>query len=195
MAGVNVFELDPATFRLRRHIFADSARWEPGLNAWVFQNGWSRDVEGNVWGRLENFAGETRVFAEIEERPEYFKKEKIDSEQMNYKELAAYIEELRQGGFNNNTIPLRVQYFKKFSVPLFAFILALVSVPFGFRVGGKGAMAGVGISFAIFIAYSTVQQLFEQIGSLGQLPPDVAAWSPDAIFSLTGLFFFMRLRS
>lgn len=195
MAGVNVFELDPATFQLRRHISAEAARWEPGLNAWVFRNGWSRDIDGNTWGRLDNFAGDTRVFQEIDERPEYFKKEKIDSEQMNYKELAAYIDELRQGGFNNSTIPLRVQYFKKFSVPLFAFILALVSVPFAFKTGGKGAMAGVGVSFAIFIAYSSVQQLFEQIGSLGQLPPDIAAWSPDAIFSLTGLFFFMRLRS
>lgn len=195
ITGINVFELDPDKFQLQRHIFAESARWEPSLNAWVFQNGWSRDIDGNTWGRLENFAGETRVFTEIEERPEYFKKEKIDSEQMSYKELAAYIEELRQSGFNNNTIPLRVQYVKKFSVPLFAFILALVSVPFAFKTGGKGAMAGVGVSFAIFIAYSSVQQLFEQVGSLGQLPPHIAAWSPDAIFSLTGLFFFMRLRS
>jgi LPS export ABC transporter permease LptF/LPS export ABC transporter permease LptG len=195
MAGVNVFELDPDTFKLRRHIAAETARWDREMRAWVFENGWSRDVEGNVWGALDNFAGDARIFPEIEERPEYFKKEKIDSEQMNYKELAAYIEELRQGGFNNNTIPLRVQYFKKFSVPLFAFILALVSVPFAFRVGGKGAMAGVGISFAIFLAYSTIQQLFEQVGSLGQLPPDYAAWAPNAIFSLTGLFFFMRLRS
>lgn len=195
MTGINVFELDPDKFQLLRHISAESARWEPTLNTWVFQNGWSRDIDGNTWGRLENFAGETRVFTEIEERPEYFKKEKIDSEQMNYKELAAYIEELRQAGFNSATTPLLVQYFKKFSVPLFAFILALVSVPFAFKTGGKGAMAGVGVSFAIFIAYSAVQQLFEQMGSLGQLPPDIAAWSPDAIFSLTGLFFFMRLRS
>lgn len=195
MAGVNVFELDSDTFRLRRHISAEAARWDSEQRAWIFENGWSRDVDGNVWGTLDNFTGDARIFPEIEERPEYFKKEKIDSEQMNYKELAAYIEELRQAGFNNNTIPLLVQYYKKFSVPLFAFILALVSVPFAFRVGGKGAMAGVGISFAIFLAYSVVQQLFEQIGSLGQLPPDIAAWSPDAIFSLTGLFFFTRLRS
>jgi lipopolysaccharide export LptBFGC system permease protein LptF len=56
-------------------------------------------------------------------------------------------------------------------------------------------MAGVGISFVIYIAYSSVQQLFVQVGSLNQLPPEIAAWSPNAMFSLTGLYFLMRVRS
>jgi LPS export ABC transporter permease LptG/LPS export ABC transporter permease LptF len=193
MSGVNVFELDPATFRLKRHISAERARWEPALSAWVFQNGWSRDMTGSTFGPLDNFAGQTRVFSEVAETPDYFRKEDIQSEQMNYKELQAYMDELRQSGFD--TTRLQVQYFKKFSVPLFAFILALVSVPFGFRAGNRGAMAGVGVSFGIFIAYSTVQQLFEQVGNLGQLPADIAAWSPDAVVSLAGLYFLMRIRS
>lgn len=195
MAGVNVFELDSNTFRLKRHISAELARWEPKLSTWVFQNGWSRDMKGSVFGPFDNFAGQTRTFAELEEKPDYFLKEDIQSQQMNYQELRTYIEELQQSGFE--TTRLRVQYFKKFSVPLFAFILALVSVPFAFRSGnrGGGAMAGVGISFAIYIAYSSIQQLFEQVGNLNQLPPEIAAWSPDVVFSLAGLYFFSRIRS
>ncbi len=150
-------------------------------------------MNGDQFGPIDNFAGQTRVFAEIAETPEYFLKEKIESEQMNFRELEAYIDELRQSGFD--TTQLRVQYFKKFSVPLFAFILALVSVPFALRTGNRGAMAGVGISFVIYIAYSSVQQLFEQVGNLNQLPPEIAAWSPDAVFSLAGLYFLARVRS
>jgi LPS export ABC transporter permease LptF/LPS export ABC transporter permease LptG len=193
MLGVNVFELDPATFRLKRHISAERARWEPALTAWVFQNGWTRDMKGSTFGPLDNFAGQTRVFAEVEETPDYFLKEDIQSQQMNYKELQAYIDELRQSGFD--TTRLRVQYFQKFAIPLFAFILALVSVPFGLSAGNRGAMAGVGVSFGIFIAFRTMQILFEQVGDLGQLPADIAAWSPDAVFSLVGLYFLARVRS
>ena len=40
MVGVNVYEIDPANFRLKRHISAERARWEPNLTAWVFENGW-----------------------------------------------------------------------------------------------------------------------------------------------------------
>src|SRR5262249_51981557 len=130
---------------------------------------------------------------EVHETPDYFLKEKIESAQMNYQELQAYIDELRQSGFD--TTALRVQYFQKFSLPLFAFILALVSVPFALRTGNRGAMAGVGISFVIFIAFKAMQQLFEQVGNLNQLPPEIAAWSPDAVFSLAGLYFLMRVRS
>jgi lipopolysaccharide export LptBFGC system permease protein LptF len=80
-------------------------------------------------------------------------------------------------------------------VPLFALIMAVISVPFAFAAGSRGAMAGVGVSFAIAIAYFSLSKLFEQIGGLNQLPPQVAAWSPDAIFTLTGLYFLARLRT
>ena len=193
MLGVNVYEIDPVRFRLKRHISAERARWEPRLNAWVFQNGWSRDMNGNNVTRFDDFAGDTRTFPELEEQPDYFVKEVKQSRQMNYRELGAYIGELQQSGFD--TIPLQVQLQKKFSVPLFALIMAMVSIPFAFLAGNRGAMAGVGISLGIAIVYWSVGQVFEQFGNLSQLPVQIAAWSPDAIFSLAGLYFLARMRT
>ncbi len=193
MVGVNVFEIDPATFRLKKQIEAESARWEPALKAWVFQNGWSRDIKDYESASVVNFTGGTRVFPELEETPDYFVKEALQSQQMNFLELRDYIGELQQSGFD--TIPLQVQLYKKFSVPMFAFILALVSAPFAFLAGNRGGMAGVGMSFIIFIAYVSVDQLFEQLGNLNELPPQLAAWSPDVVFSLVGLYFLARMRT
>ena len=193
MLGVNVYEIDPARFRLKRHISAERARWEPRLNAWVFQNGWSRDMNGNNVTRFDAFPGDTRTFPELEEQPDYFVKEVKQSRQMNFRELGAYIGELQQSGFD--TIPLQVQLQKKFSVPLFALIMAMVSMPFAFLAGNRGAMAGVGISLVIAIVYWSVGQVFEQFGNLSQLPVQIAAWSPDAIFSLAGLYFLARMRT
>ena len=193
MLGVNVYEIDPVRFRLKRHISAERARWEPRLNAWVFQNGWSRDMNGNNVVKFDNFAGDTRTFGELAERPEYFVKEVKQSRQMNYRELGGYIQELQQSGFD--TVALQVQLQKKFSVPLFALIMAMVSIPFAFLAGNRGAMAGVGISLGIAIAYWSVGQVFEQFGNLNQLPVQAAAWSPNAIFSLAGLYFLARMRT
>jgi LPS export ABC transporter permease LptG/LPS export ABC transporter permease LptF len=192
MVGVSVFELDSKAFRLTRHIQAEKARWEPSLKAWVFQNGWSREFHGDNQV-FDDFRGQTRTFASLQERPSWFMQELRQYFQMNFKALDAYIHELRQSGFN--TVPLEVQYHRKFSVPLFALIMAVISVPFAFAAGSRGAMAGVGVSFAIAIAYFSLSKLFEQIGGLNQLPPQVAAWSPDAIFTLTGLYFLARLRT
>ena len=52
MVGPQVFELDPANFRIRKHISAEKARWEPTLKTWIFENGWSREDPG---GRQEKF--------------------------------------------------------------------------------------------------------------------------------------------
>jgi LPS export ABC transporter permease LptF/LPS export ABC transporter permease LptG len=193
MSGVNVFEIEPKTFRLKKHISAERARWEPALSAWVFQNGWSREMKGMESGAVVDFTGGIRVFPELKEMPDYFVKEKKQTPQMNFQELRAYIDELQQSGFE--TVPLQVQLYKKFSVPLFAFILALVAAPFAFQAGTRGAMAGVGLSFAIYIAYWSVDQVFEQLGNLSELPPQVAAWSPDVVFSLVGLYFVFRMRT
>lgn len=193
MIGVTVLEIDPKPFRLTAHIQADRAHWDHYLNKWIFENGWRRDLSGMVETRFDDFRGQTRTFNEIKEPPSWFLKEVKQYSQMNFQDLGAYINELRQSGFN--TIALQVQYYKKFSVPLFALIMALLSIPFSFLTGNRGAMAGVGVSFGIAIAYFSIGMLFEQIGNLNQLPPELAAWSPDAIFTLTGLYFLARMRT
>jgi LPS export ABC transporter permease LptG/LPS export ABC transporter permease LptF len=196
MTGVNVYEIDSAHFRLIRHISAEKARWEPNLNKWVFENGWSRDFKGERVGAFDNFPGGTRTFDELEEKPDYFIKEKTQPLQMNFYELRAEIADLKQSGFDfDTTVALQVQLQKKFSAPLFALILAVVSVPFAFKGGNRGAMAGVGISFLIFMAYYCADRLFEEVGNLNQLSPAVAAWSPDVIFMLVGLYFMARIRT
>ena len=193
MFGVNVYELQPTTFRLLRHISAERARWEPSLGAWVFQNGWSRELDGVRKTTYADFTGETRTFPELNEPPGYFLKEVKQDQQMNFMELDDYIRELQQSGFD--TAKLRVQFHKKFSVPLFALIMALIAVPFAFLTGHRGAMAGVGVSFGIAIAYWAVSQVFEQVGNLSQLPAAMAAWSPGAIFSLMGMYLFTKMRT
>ncbi len=192
MAGVNVYELDPVHFRLLRHISAERAHWEPALRAWVFENGWSRDLTPGH-EQFHNFMRQTATFSELTERPDWFLKEVLQDKQMNYKQLAAYIRELQQSGFD--TIALRVQFYRKFSVPLFALIMAIISTPFAFLAGNRGAMAGVGISFGIAIAYWASNSIFEQLGNVALLPAAAAAWAPDAIFALAGMYFFTRLRT
>jgi LPS export ABC transporter permease LptF/LPS export ABC transporter permease LptG len=191
MAGVNVYEFDVHPFRLKRHIEAARARWEPAVNTWIFENGWSRDMKSRVESTGQTFQATT--FPELDEPPGYFLKEVIQDKQMNSTQLAAYIHELGQSGFD--TVHLRVQLQKKFSVPLFAFIMALISIPFAFLTGSKGAMAGVGVSLGIAVAYWAIGQLFEQIGNVNQLPAALAAWAPDALFALAGMYLLTRLKT
>ncbi len=187
-----VFEIDPKSFRLVREIFAKSARWQPAINQWVWEQGSARDICNGVDEcNLNNFT--VTSFPEITEVPDDFLIPVKLNQQMNYEELAAYVKYLQDRGFD--TVKLRVQYYKKFAVPAFAFIMALISVPFGFLVGNRGAMAGIGVSIAVALAYLALGQLFEQMGNVNYLPPMIAAWAPDALFSLGGFYMLLRMRS
>ena len=143
--------------------------------------------------KYQAFPLQTATFPELKEPPGYFLKEDIQEKQMNFQQLSEYIRELRQSGFD--TVHQQVQFHKKFSVPFFALIMAMISVPFAFATGNRGAMASIGVSFGIAIAYWSVSALFEQIGNVNQLPAVLAAWSPDAVFSLAGLYFLARMKT
>jgi LPS export ABC transporter permease LptG len=190
MLDVNVFELDPTTFRMVRQIQAERARWSRALKQWVFENGWFSDYSRNK--RIpERFQATT--FPELTEAPDYFLKEQLQDKQMNFLELEAYIKDLQQSGFD--TVKLQVQFYRKFSVPLFALIMAMIAAPFGFMVGSRGAMTGIGASIGIGIAYWGLSTLFEAVGNVSQLPPAMAAWSPDVVFALAGLYLGLRMKT
>ena len=50
-------------------------------------------------------------------------------------------------------------------------MMAMIAIPFGFLVGNRGAMAGVGLSIGIAVGYLGIGQLFEKLGDAGQLQP------------------------
>jgi LPS export ABC transporter permease LptG/LPS export ABC transporter permease LptF len=187
-----VYDLDPKTFHVLHQISAERARWEPSLHTWVFQNGLSHDLRDGH-DSYSYFYGKSASYNQLDEPPSWFVKEEKQYKEMNFNELASYIGELKASGLD--TIRLQVQYHRKFAVPLFALTMALLSIPFAFVAGNRGAMTGVGISFGIAIAYWVLNNLFEQVGDLNQLPAAMAAWSPDALFSLAGLWFITRMRT
>jgi LPS export ABC transporter permease LptG/LPS export ABC transporter permease LptF len=193
MAGVNVFDLDPNTFRLKREIVAERAQWDPYIKKWLFENGWSCEFQSQSCSNFKSFTSETATFPDLTETPEYFLTEVGKEQQMNFLQLDRYIRDLQERGFR--TAKLQVQYYLKFAIPLFALIMATIAVPFGFLVGSRGAMTGIGISLAIGISYKGLGILFEKLGDAGLLWPTMAAWSPDVLFGLAGVYLLLRMRS
>jgi LPS export ABC transporter permease LptF/LPS export ABC transporter permease LptG len=189
--GLNVFELDPSSFALRRRIYATHAYFDQAQKLWVLQSGWVRDFAGDQVSRYEPFR--VADFSELSEPPSYFNRAVRQAFEMNWRELHSYIQDLRSAGFDAST--LTVQWHKKLAYPLVAPIVTLLAIPFAFLVGTRGALGGVALGVAIGIAYWAVSALFEAFGGVGQLPPGLAGWSSDAIFAFLGLYFFLKMRT
>jgi LPS export ABC transporter permease LptF/LPS export ABC transporter permease LptG len=188
--GLSVFELDPVTFQMHRRVFATRATWEPTENAWVLTGGWVRDFgpDGRVV-RYEPFTATS--LPELIEPPTYFRREVRQYYQMNWRQLGEYIASLRQAGFD--TARFSVQWQKKFAFPLMAAIIVFLAAPFAFLVGTRGAVGGLALAVGIGVVYWSAAALFEALGSVGQLPPLIAGWGPDAIFGFLGIYFFLKM--
>jgi len=187
--GLSVFELDPVTFQIRRRVFATRATWEKSENTWVLTGGWIRDFNG---GKITHFTPfKVESLPEISEPPSYFRREVRQSYQMNWRQLGEYIVSLRHAGFD--TSRLSVQWQKKFAFPLIAAIIVFLGAPFAFLVGTRGAIGGLALAVGVAIVYWAAAALFEAMGSVGQLPPLLAGWAPDAIFGFLAVYFFLRM--
>jgi LPS export ABC transporter permease LptG/LPS export ABC transporter permease LptF len=187
-ANLTVFELDPATFRLSRRIFAGTAHWEPHVNQWIFENGWVRTFSGETVKDYQPF--DVKTFSEIAERPQYFKKESLQSQEMSFAQLSRYIRDLSQSGFD--TMPLRVQLNRKLADPLTAMIMAVLAIPFALSMGRKGSLAGIAAAIGVAMAYWVVAAVFENLGNVNMLPAVLAAWTPDVLFGLAGSYLLLK---
>jgi LPS export ABC transporter permease LptF/LPS export ABC transporter permease LptG len=187
--GLNVFEIDPATFEIKRRVFAARAHWDGQQGIWILESGWIRDFNHGQLTRYTPFLG--NALNELSEPPSYFNREVRQSYQMTWWELQRYIGDLRQAGFD--VARLSVQLQKKLSFPLVAPIIILLAIPFSILVGTRGAVGGLALGVGIAIVYWSASALTEAMGAVGQLPPLLAAWAPDTVFGFLGLYFFLRM--
>jgi LPS export ABC transporter permease LptF/LPS export ABC transporter permease LptG len=188
--GLTVIELDPVTYQMRRRIYATRATWLPSENTWGLESGWVRDFSGA--GSVSRYTPfKVTSFPELTEPPTYFNREVIQAFQMSWRELRRYIAGLRDAGFDVSS--LNVQLHKKFAYPLIAPISMMLAVPFALFVGSRGAVGGIAMGVGIGIAYWALSALTEAMGGIGQLPPFLAAWSPDLIFFFLALYFFFKM--
>jgi lipopolysaccharide export LptBFGC system permease protein LptF len=161
------------------------------LNRWVYEQGWQRSLRGSaIADGYRTF--DVSTFPELSETPSYFKKEVKQYTEMNYEELRRYIRDLQQSGFD--VVRLRVQLQKKLVVSAGhadhgrarRSLLAVIAAR-------KGAITGVAVAVGIAVFYTVVSRIFEAMGDQSQLPPALAAWSPDLIFILVGGYLVLKV--
>ena len=187
-ANLSLFEFDPATFALSRRIFAPRAVWDSETGTWSFLNGWQRDITGANVTEYHQFLKTS--FTEIHEEPSYFKKEKLQSQEMNFGQLSRYIRDLRQSGFD--TMRLRVELWHKLADPLAAVVMAILAIPFALMMGRRDSLTGIAVAIAVALAYWVVDGLFGAMGNVNYLPAPLAAWSAIVLFGLVGGYLLLK---
>ena len=114
-------------------------------------------------------------------------------QELGYRALSRYIASLERSGGDANE--LRVERALKLAIPVTCIIIALFGAPLATSTQRGGAAYGIGISLATTVIFLMLIQLTKAVGGKGLIPPEVAAWVPNAVFALIGSVMLARVRT
>lgn len=172
-------------------VSAASAVYSPQVRRWILREGEMhivRDSTPNV-----DFSFSTLEDRRMTEQPVELMARPRDPREMRYDELTRFITSLERSGGDANL--LRVERALKLAIPVTCLVIALFGAPLATSTQRGGTAYGIGVSLATTVTFLMMIQLTRAIGGKAIVSPDLAAWLPNALFALVGVFLLARVRT
>lgn len=115
------------------------------------------------------------------------------AETLNLTDLNKFIEKEKKRGSSNINTYLVVKY-RKYSIPVSAFILTIIAVSVSSmkRRGGMGINLAIGIALAFI--YIFLDKIFGTLASKSSFTPLIAVWLPNLIFGVLAIYLLRNAR-
>ena len=176
---LNYFDKD---FKLSRRVDAKRAIYEK--DKWIFYDLMEQVLNAKTNTYDVQFYPQRAEQVDIvpEDLSRIFKK----SEEMNIAELYSYIQEVESEGYD--ATPFRVDLHARFAFPVLTVIVCIIGVGIAVkRKGREGPSVSIAFGAAIVFLYWVLNSFCLSLGYGGVLPPFVAAWISNIIFSCYAL--------
>ncbi len=186
LSGITLNHFD-RQFRLVRRV--DAARGKFQNNQWIFYDVMEQKLDGQSGSYSVSFADEQAE--RIDLSPEDLKRAAKKSEEMSFKELYRYIQDVEGEGYD--ATPYRVDLQAKFALPLACIIVCIIGVGVTLRKTTREGLA-LNVMFgmvAVFL-YWIAQGFCTSLGYGGVLPPFIAAWTANFIFTCLAVVNFLN---
>lgn len=172
------------------HRFARLARWSPE-RGWTLEEGYLRTVGPE--GEERTLAFDRLRLPGLTETPEDLMAEPKDAEEMGYEEVSRFIDAIERSG--GDAASLRVERAQKLAVPLAVIVIVLFGAPLVTSNDRGGTAWGVGVSLGVTIVYMLLFRVGKAVGSSGAVDPVLAAWAPNLLFLVAGVWLLARVRT
>jgi len=182
LKGVTVFTLK-RDFSLRSLIEIPNARW--GVSSWQAEGAVEWELQPD--GKLTRTDSVAKI--PITETPNDLKLLAHDADEYSYFELQKQIGDMKSKGIDTTAIEVDLQ--TKLALPLVSLLMVLLATPFAIRRHmSTNVSLSFGIAMVIAFGYWVLSAFCTSLGRSGALPAIPAAWIPNVIFLMIGLYFF-----
>ena len=84
---------------------------------------------------------------------------------------------------------------KKYTILVLPLVVALFTAPFALSLSRKGNVVTVGCALGLWLLFTGLSSVSEQLGLNGYLSPSLAVWPPLVIFALLGIYLLSKVRT
>jgi lipopolysaccharide export system permease protein len=168
---------------LEYKLTADRIVWDSLTNHWSVQNYMSRTIDG----MKEKIRQGTKMDTTLNLMPSELYIKRASYEEMTYGQLDRYIRQEKLKG-SAEIVFYDMEKHNRIASPFSTLVMTLIGVSLSSRKlrGGIGMHLGLGI--LLTFAYILLMRITTVFATVGDLPPFVAAWIPNLIFGLIGLY-------
>ncbi|MFI5184707.1 MAG: LptF/LptG family permease, partial [Vicinamibacteria bacterium] len=188
--GLTIYDVDNKQWDLNDRLYASRAEWQVQDGYYDLQRGWRRNFRPRARQAFYTFS-EVRL-GDLDP-PSYFRQEERGPDTFRFGQLRDHIAKIEALGLD--AVRLRVQLHRKPAFPMVAAVMTLIAIPFSFVVGRRGAMYGIFLSILIAILYHSCLAIFEALGNNALLPAILAAWAPNLLFGVAGVYLMLTLET
>jgi len=128
---------------------------------------------------------------ELKERPEDFLKRIKPLEEMNFLEISSFVRRRARAG--EDVAQERVEFNYRFSYPVITVIVLLITLPLSVVLKKGGIAIGLGTSIVLAFVYWGIIQSCRAYGVAGLIEPVLAAWLPNMLFGIVGIFLVLKV--
>ncbi|HOI49471.1 MAG TPA: LptF/LptG family permease [Prolixibacteraceae bacterium] len=163
---------------------ADNIRWDEESEKWIINNYWKR-----TWNNEKEVIEKGyRLDTTLNMTPGDYKIERDQMETLTTTQLSNEIKSMKQRGVN--PVEFEIEKHKRISGPFSAFILTIIGAALASRKikGGLGFHLGLGLLLSF--SYILFMQITVVFAVSGSMPPIVAVWIPNLIFSTIAFFVY-----
>jgi len=169
-------------FSLVRRVDAAKGKFQNGR--WIFYNVMEQMFNPSTGSYEVKFLD--KKVEKMDFSPEDLQKVAKKSEEMSANELFAYIQEIESEGYDST--PYRVDFHDKFALPLACLIICIIGMGLSVTKRIKEGMSiSITLGFLVVFLYWITHSFCLSLGYGGLLPPPIAAWISNFIFTCLGV--------
>lgn len=185
LKGVTVWELSTDMEPLQR---LDAEQAKPSAGGWMLKK-----VTKRTFGKNSKAVKQAEVEIPLNLRSDDLRILDNNAVNLSYKQLRSYATSLEKGGYPADRWLTMMHM--KLANPFGAIIMVLLGIPFALKTGRSAGVAkGIGASVAIGFTYFMISAMIQSYGRTGVLPPVVAAWGANLVFTMIAIWLAMTVQ-